>query len=438
MLKMRKSELFVSLILLLSSLQSCGMPGNNTVLTIRTYHGLISIDSLVILQGNEFVIENDIDLQGAVCKIPEGMTLRFAGGKIRNGQLDGNNTKIQYYGQVFENVSIIGSWNVPLIKSSMFADLSYPNALKDVLALASPKVRNTIEIEPGFYTVVAEKNGDVCLRTCSNTELVINGTIQLEPNDYSHYYILQAEGHNIQIRGKGTIIGDKNTHMGSMGEWGMGINIVKGHHVKISGLTVKDCWGDCIYIGSRSSDIEITRCLLNNGRRQGISITSGCNIYIHNCTITDIGGTPPEYAIDIEPNEADTVSNVRIKLVIIENCIGGVMSTIYGRDARSKVENIEIRHCQISTEGDEPLRITRCDTAAVSHNKIYATSKTAMINLYQVGYVKLEKNTLNINHELLSTIKNSLMSLVDRGSYQSVKKMQCGTIEEKGNRIIFR
>lgn len=430
-------ELSVSLFMLLSSVQSCGMTEANKVVVERIYAGSISIDTLAEIDGTNILIKKEIDLCRAVCNIPEGMTLCFKGGKIKNGKLVGNKTKIRYSGTIFDSVSIAGSWDVNEIKSSMFTDLSYPNALKDVMALASPHCKNKIVIEPGNYIVAASKNGDICLRTCSNTELVINGTIELIPNDYSNYYILQAEGENVVIKGKGTIIGDKHFHEGSKGEWGMGINIVNGHHVKISGLTIKDCWGDCIYIASRSRDIDISKCFLDHGRRQGISITSGRNIYIHNCNITNVGGTPPEYAIDIEPNEADTVSNVRIERVKIDHCVGGVMTTICGRDARSRVENVEIRRCQISTNGVDPLSITRCDTAVVSHNKIYTSNKTA-IKLYQVGYVMLEKNTLNINTEGLLKLKNRVGSLASRDGFQSIKKIQCGTIEEKGNHVILR
>ena len=217
----------------------------------------------------------------------------------------------------------------------------------------------------------------------------------------------------------------------------MGINVVRGHHVYISGITVKDCWGDCIYVGARSSDVEISKCVLDHGRRQGISITSGKNIHIHNCVITNVGGIPPEYAIDIEPNEADTVSHVIIERVKMENCVGGVMTTVFGRDARSKVFNVKIRNCQISTVGDEPLRITRCDTAVVNRCKIYASNKTSIINLFKVNFAELDNNTLNIRGDILTGIKNGIKYAIGKGSYMPVKNNQCGIINEKRTRIVY-
>ena len=214
-------DLQVLLIMLLSTLQSCGMTCNRVVIPERVYHGIVSLDTLAESEGAEILIKKDIDLHGAVCKIPEGMTLRFKGGKIRNGQLVGDNTKIKYYGTVFENVGIAGTWEVPEIRSSMFADIKQPNVLKDLMALASPNCRNKIVIDPGTYTVAAMKNGDVCLRTCSNTELVINGTIQLLPNDYTNYYILQTEGTDVVVRGRGKLLVTSTLTKGKMvnGAW---------------------------------------------------------------------------------------------------------------------------------------------------------------------------------------------------------------------------
>ena len=49
--------------------------------------------------------------------------------------------------------------------------------------------------------------------------------------------------------------------------------------------------------------MSIVGCMISNGRRQGLSITSGDNILVENCQIRKVYGTAPQYEIDIEPTQ---------------------------------------------------------------------------------------------------------------------------------------
>lgn len=255
--------------------------------------------------------------------ITKDISLKKKHGVIKNGILIGNNTRINAEGTLFEKVTIKGVWNVPEISTTLFADLSYENALRDVVALANPKVKNRIVIEKGEYKVKAEQKAKVCVPLCSNTDFILKGTIHLEPNEFKHYYIIQANGKNIRIRGNGTIIGDKHTHTGKEGEWGMGIILNGAMNATISGLTIKDCWGDCIYVGGNSRNVIIENCKIDGGRRQGISVTKANGVTIRNCVITNFSGTNPQYAIYVEPNRRDSVDNILIENVTVRDCEGG-------------------------------------------------------------------------------------------------------------------
>ena len=164
----------------------------------------------------------------------------------------------------------------------------------------------------GLYIVKTEKNGDACLTLNSNTDLTCEGTIQITPNAFTDYDIIRVEGENINVKGNGVIIGDKFSHLGKDGEWGMGVRVQRSRNIQIKGITVKECWGDCIYVGGKSTDVLIKDCKIDHGRRQGVSITSADRVTIKNCSISNIGGTSPEYAIDVEPNEGETVGKVLI------------------------------------------------------------------------------------------------------------------------------
>ena len=286
--------------------------------------------------NKSLVVSTDVDLHGSVVNLPKGFTLEIKGGKIRNGTLIGNQTKVLCSSKVFDHVHLNGTWNVPEISTSMFVDLSYDNALKEVLALANPNIQNTIIIEKGNYQVQALKNADVCLTVPSNSTLIIQGSIRLRPNAFPRCDIVRAKGNDIIISGNGSIIGDKHTHLGTDGEWGMGIRFHGATNSSVRGLTIKDCWGDCIYVGGNSKNVTIENCWLDHGRRQGISVTKADDVVIRNCKISNVSGTKPEYAIDLEPNANDTVNHITIENVETVACEGGLLATIGKRNVEKK------------------------------------------------------------------------------------------------------
>ena len=186
----------------------------------------------------------------------------------------------------------------------------------DVSMFDGREVKNgTLVIAEGSYRLQVKKEGGACLRIGDNTEVVINGRLALAPNCFKSCDMIRIVGSHVKIHGKGCVMGDRLTHTGSEGEWGMGINFQRASHATLSGLTIKDCWGDCVYVGKKSTDILIKDCLLDNSRRQGVSVTFADSVTIRNCKITNISGTYPQYGIDIEPNKKCSVDNVLIENV---------------------------------------------------------------------------------------------------------------------------
>ena len=391
-------DFFCKCLLVISFLlcSSCGYSRTNSSkaegLPLAT--DTISYKVLGQLKNGEVLIEDVIDLKNKSCLLPPNITLRFKDGCVKNGTLIGNKTKIKTTITCFNRVKIEGTWNVPVIKSSMFGDLSYDNALKDVVALANPEVKNKIVIENGNYQVTAYKNGDVCIPLCSNTDIVLNGIITLTPNNYTNYYIIQAEANNIKIHGNGTVIGDKHAHTGKDGEWGMGINLKNAHDVVIMGLSIKDCWGDCIYVGTGSTNVKIKNCKLDHGRRQGVSITSANGVIIKNCVISNVGGTPPEYAIDIEPNKGDTVDNILIENVAVEKCRGGFL--VYGKAPEARVGEVSIRNCTLTNVPKMPIKLQKCESAIVEKCKIIGCKRKDPIMQEEVRSFSVMRNHIEL------------------------------------------
>ena len=303
------------------------------------------------------MVTKSIDLNGDTLPLPQGVVLDFAGGKIKNGVIIGNQTKLQgSFENIFDNVVISGTWIVPEASTDMFVNRYNETTLKSLLAFSNPEVNNKIVIKEGVYPVNIEKPWSSALRVNSHTDLIIDGSIRLMPNSHSGCDILFIQGNDINILGRGQIIGDKINHHGTEGEWGMGIRLYQASSVQIVGLQVRDCWGDCIYIGGKSKDIIINGCVLGNSRRQGISITSANNVSIQDCIISNIFGTPPQLGIDIEPNEGGIVKDILISNVSILSCYGGLSVATWSKN--SIINNVSIRGCIIKNiEHQFPIRV---------------------------------------------------------------------------------
>lgn len=152
----------------------------------------------------------------------------------------------------------------------------------------------------------------------------INGngaTIKIKPVADDYYHVIGAKG-NTRISNL-TIIGERNEHVGTTGEWGMGIHLSNSNYAHIENVTVKNCWGDGIYIGSENSttgengcaNVTITNCIIDNNRRNGISVINCDKFVIDGCTISNTNGKNPQSGVDIERNFENEITEG-----IIKNC----------------------------------------------------------------------------------------------------------------------
>lgn len=397
----------------------------------------IPFQTLGRVENNKIVIDHDVDLKGCACILPKGITLVVNGGAVKNGTLKGNMTRLEFKGLVFDKVAIMGSWDVPQISTSMFTDLSYDNALKDVLALAHSKVQNTIVIEKGDYYVTAHKNADVCLTVPSNSTLIINGSVRLRPNAFPKCDIVRAKGNDIIISGNGSIVGDKHTHLGTDGEWGMGIRFHGVTNSSVRGLTIKDCWGDCIYVGGNSKNVTIENCWLDHGRRQGISITKADDVVIRNCKISNVSGTKPEYAIDLEPNANDTVNHITIENVETVACEGGVLATIGKRNVEKKnIGQVTIRNCKLSALSKYPIRMNCCERVSIENCTVNVTNEKAAISSSDIFNLVVKGNTINIEKSVDFTLKNTAKKIVGKNFQQPIETIRVRQQDIRENRIV--
>jgi polygalacturonase len=197
-------------------------------------------------------------------------------------------------------------------------------------------------IPDGTYLV----NVDTTLLPKSNQTIVLsdNAILKAIPTSNPNYAVFNLEGINNSKISGGQIVGERDEHSGTSGEWGMGINIVKGsRQISISNIKLRDFWGDGVYLGGfpAVSDITVDKVICDNNRRLGLAVTNASHVTISNCVMKNSIGTPPAGGIDLEPNKNGIAEDI---LISNTECSGNYGS---GIDVLGTAESISIKGIEI-------------------------------------------------------------------------------------------
>ncbi|RFU70338.1 hypothetical protein D0469_06985 [Peribacillus saganii] len=204
-------------------------------------------------------------------------------------------------------------------------------------------------VKKGTYNIVE----DIQVKSNTRIEFEKGAFFQKTATESNMYYMLSIDSvDDVEIITP-QLIGDRNVHLGTGGEYGHAINIVHSNKVTIHEPDIKDCWGDGIYIGvnyygvntKKTDNIRIIRPIIDNVRRNGISICSGGLIEIIDPVIKNVNGTAPQAGIDIEPESAHNevyLDKLIITNPITENCNLGITGYLNGLDGKDTI--IEIKN----------------------------------------------------------------------------------------------
>ncbi|UGB38517.1 right-handed parallel beta-helix repeat-containing protein [Frateuria soli] len=182
-----------------------------------------------------------------------------------------------------------------------------------------PASGGTVVVPAGRYMIDAEKS----IRMRSHTRLLLDPSAELVviPNSVGRSRLIRVWNvTDVRIVG-GSMTGDRAKHMGTSGEWGMGIDIIASKNVVVKGVHLSEFWGDGLYIGAKGSgrylkvseNVTILNVVSDHNRRQGLSITPAKNVYVVNSTFSNTRGTLPEAGIDIEPQVQGPTSSIRLE-----------------------------------------------------------------------------------------------------------------------------
>lgn len=234
---------------------------------------------------------------------------------------------------------------------------------------ALPKAGGTVIVPAGAYLI--DPTRSVRLRSRMHLSLATGAKLLAKPNAAPRAYVLLAEqAQEVEISG-GRIVGDRDSHLGTTGEWGHGIRIRGCSGVTIRDIHISRCWGDGISAGgitlgkaglSRPGrDYLFENVVCAGNRRQGLTLGSSQHVRIRDCTFNDTGGALPGAGIDIEPDTGVATD------IVIEGCVvrgnRGPGISLYKR-----ATGVTIRKCIIErNRGDGILAVTAIDCVFVDN-----------------------------------------------------------------------
>ena len=230
----------------------------------------------------------------------------------------------------------------------------------------------TVIVPDGTYMINAVVSRSSGLRIGNNMTLSLTSGAVLKalPNSAGNYAVVAIMGvSNVTVTG-GTITGERSSHNGTTGEWGMGVYIGASSNVTIQNLLVNECWGDGVYVTDSSANVTICNIVSDHNRRQGLSVTSVNGIVVRNSTFKNTTGTDPECGIDFEPNGGEIINNALVTGCTLTNNSGGGMSCGFhdAYSAPTAITNTVFDSNTITGNGVNPVSSGYRPAVKVSHS----------------------------------------------------------------------
>jgi polygalacturonase len=283
-----------------------------------------------------------------------------------------------------------------------------------------PSTGGTVYVPAGTYLIDATRS--IRLRSLMHLKLDPGAKLLAKATSADRYYVVNAYNvHDIEISG-GQIVGERDRHLGSTGQWGHCIGVRGCKRVTVRDIRLSKGWGDGISIGASngsttilSDDVAVANIVSTGNRRQGMTIGRCRNVRVYDSEFSYTSGIKPGCGIDIEPDPFGTTicDTVRIQNCWIHHNAGN------GVQVYKTVKNVTITACTIDYNKGFGVLMLRANTGYVtncklSHNRLYGVSARDATRYYQIS-----SNTFRNNKTMYFGVKSStgpLTSITGTGS----------------------
>lgn len=280
---------------------------------------------------------------------------------------------------------------------------------------ALPSTGGTVTVPAGDYVIDPTVN--VRLRSKMHLKLDAGARLRAKRNSAERAYVLMVyKVSDVEISG-GQIIGDRDTHLGTTGEWGHGIMVRGSARVTVRDIHLSNCWGDGVSIGGAMvtgaptipcNDVIIANIVSTNNRRQGLTIGCATNVKVYDSEFSNTNGIAPQCGIDIEPDSSDsrTTETVHIQNCLIRNNKGN------GILAYKRVKGVTVKGCTIEYNGGYGILTVTPTGGYIAqnlfrHNYLYGVMFSAGTTSYQTS-----GNIFRNNHTRMHGVNTTLNPLV--------------------------
>ena len=278
-----------------------------------------------------------------------------------------------------------------------------------------PSDGGTVYVPAGSYVIDPTRN--VRLRSRMHLQLAPGAKLLAKRNSADRAYVLMVyKVSDVEISG-GQIIGDRDNHLGTTGEWGHAIMVRGSSRVTVRDILLSKCWGDGLSVGGAmvanaptipSNDVVIANIVSTNNRRQALSIGRSSNVKVYDSEFSNTNGITPGCGIDVEPDADDsgTTSTVHIENCLIRNNKGN------GIQVYKRVNGITIKRCTIEYNGGYGILTIGPVSGYVAlntiqHNYLLGTMVRSATKGYQVS-----GNVFRNNHTSLHGVNTANYPLV--------------------------
>ncbi|WP_368564200.1 right-handed parallel beta-helix repeat-containing protein [Pseudoxanthomonas sp. UTMC 1351] len=236
---------------------------------------------------------------------------------------------------------------------------------------ALPSTGGTVDVPAGTYSL--DPRVSVRLRSNMHLRLADGAILATRRNSEDRAYTLMLyKVNNVEISG-GRLVGDRDNHLGTTGEWGHGIQVLGSTSIVIRDIHVSKCWGDGVCVGGAmvsnaapiaSRSITIANVVSTGNRRHGLTIANAHGVRVYDSEFSNCNGLTFGCGIDIEPSNSNTASDIRIENCLLDNNqANGIM--VYKR-----VSTVTIKRCTITSNGGYGVLTIAPLTGYISQNRI--------------------------------------------------------------------
>lgn len=147
---------------------------------------------------------------------------------------------------------------------------------------------------------------------------LLGSKLLLKPTSSGNYNMIRIDRVSNVTLNNPVLVGDVGKHLGSSGEWGMGIAIYSSNNITVNDANVTKCWGDGLYLSSSngkgpSTNVKISNAVLQYNRRDGMSIITVNGLVLESVTAGNSGPASPMSGINFEPERpSDELQNIKL------------------------------------------------------------------------------------------------------------------------------